>query len=63
MDVNRIVQVSMVLSNQQLTQQADVAVLKLANDQIAAQGVSVIQLIEAVPAPSATVGQIINLQV
>lgn len=63
MDVNRIVQVSMVLSNQQLTQQADVAVLKLANDQIAAQGVSVIQLIEAVPAPTATVGQIINLQV
>lgn len=63
MDVNRIVQVSTVLSNQQLAQQADVAVLKLANDQVAAQGASVMQLIEAVPAPSATVGQIINLQV
>lgn len=63
MDVNRIVQVSTVLSNQQLAQQADVAVLKLANDQIAAQGASVMQLIEAVPAPSATVGQIINLKV
>lgn len=63
MDVNQIVQISTVLSNQQLAQQADMAVLKLANDQIAAQGASVIQLIEAVPAPSATVGQIINLQV
>lgn len=63
MDVNRIIQVSSVLSNQQLAQQVDVAVLKLANEQMAVQGEAVLQLIEAVPAPSATVGQIINLQV
>jgi hypothetical protein len=63
MDVNRIIQVSSFLSNQQLAQQVDVAVLKLANDQIELQGESVMQLIEALPAPSATVGQIINIQV
>lgn len=63
MDVNRIAQVSTLLSSQQLAQQVDIATLKLANEQVALQGQAAVQLIESVPSPTGNAGQFINFKV
>lgn len=53
MNVERIIQVSSYLSAQRDAASLEVKVVKLANDQIEAQGEAVLQLIEALPLASA----------
>tara|TARA_R110001606_G_scaffold346892_4_gene496031 strand:+ start:58633 stop:58824 length:192 start_codon:yes stop_codon:yes gene_type:complete len=63
MNINRIAQLSTVLSTQQTTSELHVAILKLGNDQIKAEGEAALQLIQALPQPVANVGNTINIAV
>lgn len=63
MDSNSIIQLASSLDQQQLAQQQQVALLKLANDQLAAQGALLVQMISSVPAATASSGNIINTKV
>ncbi len=63
MDVNRIVQISSTLSAQRNAIDLNVAMVKLGNDQMKAQGEAVMQLIEAIPQAVANVGNTINIAV
>jgi predicted nucleic acid-binding protein len=62
-DVNRIVQISSTLSAQRNAIDLNVAMVKLGNDQMKAQGEAVMQLIEAIPQAVANVGNTINIAV
>lgn len=63
MDINRVAQISTVLSAQQTASQLNVAILKLGNDQIKAEGAAALQLIQALPQPVGNVGNFINIAV
>lgn len=63
MDSSSIARLATGLSNQQTAQQLQTSVIKLANQQLAAQGASVIQLLDSVPAPTGSSGNIINTKV
>lgn len=63
MDVNKIAQISSTLSAQRNAIDLNVAMVKLGNDQMKAQGEAVLQLIEAVPQAVAMVGNTINVAV
>ena len=63
MDTNSIVQLASALNNQQIAQQQQTAVLKLANDQLTAQGELMMSLLNNVPAATASSGNIINTKV
>ncbi len=63
MDSNSIIQLASALDNQQLAQQQQTAVLKLANDQLAAQGELMMSLLSTVPAATTSSGNIINTKV
>lgn len=63
MDSNSIIQLASSLDQQQLAQQQQVALLKLANAQLAAQGALLVQMISSVPAATASSGNIINTKV
>lgn len=63
MNIESIVQVSSHLSSQRNAASMQVEVVKLANDQIDAQGEAVLQLIEALPLTSGNVGNNIDITV
>lgn len=63
MDVNKIAQISSIISAQRNAIDLNVAMVKLGNDQMKAQGEAVLQLIEAVPQAVAIVGNTINVAV
>lgn len=63
MDSNSIIQLATALDQQQLARQQQTAIVKLANEQLAVQGASVIQLLSSVPAATASSGNIINTKV
>lgn len=63
MDVNRIVQISSTLSAQRSAIELNVAMVKLGNDQMKAQGEAVMQLIQAVPQAAGNAGNTINIVV
>lgn len=63
MDINKIAQISTVLSSQRTASELNVAILKLGNDQIKAQGEAALQLIQALPQPVANLGNTINIAV
>jgi hypothetical protein len=62
-DINKIAQISTVLSSQRTASELNVAILKLGNDQIKAQGEAALQLIQALPQPVANLGNTINIAV
>lgn len=57
-----IAQVSTSLANQRTGAELEVAVVKLAKDNLEAQGQSAIQLIESVPQPQGNVGHNLNVK-
>lgn len=61
MDINRTQQVSPILSAQRTANAQIIATLKLANEQIKAEGQSVLQLIESVPQANGNVGNLLNI--
>lgn len=63
MDTNSIAQLSSALTGAQTATQLNVAVLKLGNDQIKAEGQAALQLIQAVPQAVGNVGNTINIAV
>ena len=63
MDSNSIIQLATALDQQQLALQQQTAIVKLANQQLAAQGASMMQLLSSVPAATASSGNIINTKV
>ncbi len=63
MNIGSLSQLSTSLSNQRIAAQAEVAVVKLTNDNIKAQGQAAIQLIQSVPQPQGNVGNNINIKV
>ncbi len=58
-----IAQISPYLSAQRTASELNVAILKLGNDQIKANGEAALQLIQALPQPVGNVGNIINIAV
>lgn len=54
MNIGSLSQLSTSLSNQRIAAQTEVAVVKLANDNIEAQGQAAIQLIQSIPQPQGT---------
>ena len=58
-----IAQISPYLSAQRTASELSVAILKLGNDQIKANGEAALQLIQALPQPVGNVGNIINIAV
>lgn len=63
MDSNSITQLASAIDNQQIAQQQQTAVLKLANDELAAKGELMMSLLGTVPAATASSGNIINTKV
>ncbi len=61
MNIERTAQVSPYLSTQRTAAQLDVAVAKLANNNIEAQGQAALQLIQSVPQAQGNIGNNINL--
>jgi len=62
-DINRTQQVSPMLSAQRTANDHSTAVLKLANEQIEAEGQAALTLIEALPQANSRVGNILNVSV
>jgi len=63
MDINRTAQISPYLSAQRTASELNVAILKLGNDQIKANGEAALQLIQSLPQPVGNVGITINIAV
>jgi len=63
MNVNSITQLSTALSTQRTNTELGVAVVKLANDNLEAQGQAALTLIQAIPQPQGNVGNTINVNV
>lgn len=63
MDINGIAQLSTNLSAQRTASELHVAILKLGNDQIKAEGEAALQLIQALPQSVGNVGNTINIAV
>jgi len=61
--IERTIQVSPILSAQRTAAQLETKVVKLANDQIKADGQAALQLIQSVPQASGSIGSNINLSV
>jgi hypothetical protein len=57
-----IAHVSTSMANQRTGAALEVAVVKLANDNVKAQGQAAVQLIQSVPQPQANVGNNINVK-
>ncbi|HEC58654.1 MAG TPA: putative motility protein [Methylophaga sp.] len=63
MNINGIAQISTHISAQRTATEINVAVLKLGNDQIKAEGQAALSLIQSVPQATASVGNNINIAV
>jgi hypothetical protein len=63
MDINRVAQVSPLLSAQKIASDVNVATVKLANDQIGAQGAAALALIQAIPQTDSCLGSHIDVRV
>lgn len=63
MDINRTAQISPILSAQRTASELHIAILKLGNDQIKAEGQAALQLIQALPQAVGNVGNTINIAV
>ncbi len=63
MNSNSIIQLATALNQQQIADQQQVQVLKLANDQMAAQGAALVEMLNSVPSATANSGNIINIRV
>ena len=63
MDINRTIQVSPILSAQRTANEHLTATLKLANDQIKAEGQLALTLIQSVAQTNGRVGNILNVSV
>lgn len=63
MNSNNIIQLASALNQQQIAEQQQIQVLKLANEQMATQGAALIEMLVDVPAPTAHSGNIINTKV
>lgn len=63
MDINRTAQISTFLSAQRTASELNVAIAKLGNDQIKAEGEAALQLIQALPQATGNVGNTINIAV
>ncbi len=63
MDINGIARISTHLSSQRTASEFNVAILKLGNDQIKAEGEAALSLIQSLPQATATVGNNINIAV
>jgi hypothetical protein len=63
MNINGIAQIATHLSAQRTATEINVAVLKLGNDQIKAEGQAALSLIQSVPQATASVGNNINIAV
>jgi hypothetical protein len=63
MDINRTAQISPYLSAQRTASELNVAILKLGNDQIKANGEAALQLIQSLPQAVGNVGNTINIAV
>jgi hypothetical protein len=62
-DINGIARISTHLSSQRTASELNVAILKLGNDQIKAEGEAALSLIQSLPQATATVGNNINIAV
>ncbi len=60
MDSNSIIQLATALNQQQAAAQQQIQVRKLANDQLAAEGAAIVDMISSVPAATASSGKNIN---
>lgn len=63
MDINRTQQVSPILSAQRTANDHSTATLKLANEQIEAEGQAALKLIESIPQANGQVGNLLNVVV
>ncbi|MCX4189683.1 YjfB family protein [Methylophaga sp. OBS3] len=63
MDSSSIIQLASALSSQDIAVQQQTAIVKLANEQLEAQGAALLQMLNSVPAATATSGNIINIKV
>lgn len=63
MDINKTAQLSTLLSAQHTASELNVAILKLGNDQIKAEGAAALQLIQSLPQPIGNIGNVINIAV
>lgn len=63
MNIERSAQVSPYLSAQRTAAQLDIAVAKLTNKNIEAQGQAALQLIQSIPQPQGNIGNNINVSV
>jgi hypothetical protein len=62
-DINRTQQVSPILSAQRTANDHNAAALKLANEQIEAEGQAALKLIQAIPQANGRVGNFLNVSV
>ncbi len=63
MNIDITAQISPILSAQRTANELNVAILKLGNDQIKAEGEAALQLIQALPQAIGNVGNTINIAV
>ncbi len=63
MNVNNIAQLSTALTSQKTNAQLEVAAVKLANDNVEAEGKAALQLLQSIPQPQGNVGNNINVKV
>lgn len=63
MNIERTIQVSPILSAQRTAAQLETKLVKLANDQIKADGQATLQLIQSVPQATGNIGKTINVSV
>jgi len=63
MNIERSIQVSPILSAQRTAAQLETTLIKLANDQMKADGQAALQLIQSLPQVTANVGNTINTSV
>ncbi len=63
MNSNSITQLASALNQQKIADQQQIQVLKLANDQMAAQGTALVEMLNSVPSATANSGNIINIRV
>jgi len=63
MNIERSIQVSPILSAQRTAAQVETKVVKLANDQIKADGQAALKLIQSVPQATGRVGNNLNVSV
>ncbi|MDX1573828.1 MAG: putative motility protein [Methylophaga sp.] len=63
MNSNSITQLATALNQQQIADQQQIQVLKLANDQLAVQGAALVKMLNSVPSATANSGNIINIRV